>query len=222
MASQNKNFISLVALGGQNPQILNLDFLTKEKIIPVDKAPFDALLKQEKPLKKFVSVPGLTNLIIGDIEFVVDEQRFQIRDRVISEWTETTILNIASKYFKVLHYTPLKIVGINLNSTIAFSSEEEARSCQELCLPRDSRLVSIVSNDNISASLALRYPYDEGGRITLTIEQPNKEKDKRVVNLNYEFDLATQDWSKLNDELSKFPDIAKYADSIFDRLLGAL
>ncbi|MCK4819585.1 hypothetical protein KA005_27705 [bacterium] len=47
MASQSKNFISIVALGGQNPQILNVDFLKNNKIIPIDEAPFDQLFKQE-------------------------------------------------------------------------------------------------------------------------------------------------------------------------------
>ena len=49
MAEINKNFISFVALGRPNPQILNVDFLKDNKIVPVDEPPFDKLFQQEKP-----------------------------------------------------------------------------------------------------------------------------------------------------------------------------
>ena len=221
MASQSKNFISLVALGGQNPQILNLDFLKINDIIPVSEPPFDQLLKEERPVKKFVSVPGFTNLVIGNLEFIVDEQRFQIRDSAVSEWMETKIIDIAKKYFEVLPYTPLKLVGVNLNSTITFHSSEEAINCQQLCLPQDSGLARIISQDNVSASSILRYPYrDDGGRVTLTIEQPNKENNKRLVNFNYEFDFT--DWVNFRSELGKISEIAEYSESILGQLLEAI
>jgi len=221
MAELSKNFLSFVALGGQNPQILNLDFLKAKDIIPVKEPPFDELLKQEKPMKKFVSIPGLANLALGNIEFVIDEGRFQIRETAISEWVETKIIDIAKKYFEVLPYTPLKLVGINLNSTIAFDTLEETVNCQQLCLPKGSQLERIISRNNITASLVLRYPYrDDGGRIMLTIEQPNKENNKRTVNVNYEFDFT--DWGSFNRELAKFSYIAGYSESVLAKLIKAI
>jgi hypothetical protein len=221
MATQSKNFISFVALGGLNPQILNVDFLKASSIISVNDPPFDKLLKQGVAPDKFISLPGFANLVVANIEFLVDEQRFQLRDTKISEWAETNILDIANKYFQVLPYTPLKLVGVNLNSTITFATSEEAHNCQKLCLPKDSQLARIISNDSISASSVLRYPYsDDGGRITLTIEQPSRENKKRAVNFNYEFDFT--DWSKFRGELGKISEIAAYSDSILDQLLGAI
>ena len=208
MAGWSKNFISIVALGGQNPQILNVDFLKDNKIIPIDEAPFDQLFRQEKPVKKYISLPGLANLVLGNIELVIDESRFQVRETAISEWVDTKIINIAKKYFEVLPYTPLKMVGLNFNSTIVFNTTEDAESCQQLCLPKDSQLAKIISRDNlnISASLVLRYPYgDDGGRIMLTIEQPNKENNRRIVNFNYEFDFT--DWTNFRSEIDKISQI---------------
>jgi len=221
MATRSKNFISVVALGGQNPQILNLDFLKANKIIKANEPPFDELLRQEKPLTKFVSVPGFTNLVLGKIEFIVDEQRFQIRDEAIREWPETKILDIAEKYFQVLPYTPLKLVGVNLNSTIVFGTPEEANNCQNLCLPQDSRLASVVSRDNISTSSILRYKYNEdGGRITLTIDQPDKQNTKRTINFNYEFDFT--DWPSFKRELETVPSVCQYCESLLNDIMEAL
>jgi len=223
MANQSKNFISIVALGGQNPQILNVDFLKDNKIIPIDEAPFDQLFRQEKPVKKYISLPGLANLVLGNIELVIDEGRFQVRETAISEWIDTKIIDIAKRYFEVLSYTPLKMIGLNFNSTIVFDTPEEAENCQQLCLPKDSKLAKIISRDNIniSASSVLRYPYgDDGGRIMLTIKQPNKENNRRIVNSNYEFDFT--DWTNFGSELNKISEIADYADGIVEQLLKAI
>jgi hypothetical protein len=222
MATQSKNFVSFVALGGQNPQILSIDFLKANQIIEVEKPPFDELVKQDKPPVKFISVPSFTNLVIGKISFIVDEQRFIIREDGIQEWSETKILDIADKYFRVLPYTPLKVVGINFNSLVTFDTPEEAKRCQELCLGEDSKLAKIVGQDNILTSCVLRYEYGThgDGRITLRIEQPNKEGTKRQINFNYEFDFT--DWDTFRAKLQKVQDVSDYCDTILDKIMENL
>ncbi len=221
MASHSKNFISFVALGGPNPQILNIDFLKNNKILPLDQEPFVSISAQEKLVKKFVSVPGFTNLILDNIEFLVDESRFQIREKEISEWGDTKILEIAKKYFEILPYTPLKLVGINLNSIITFDSPKEETNFQELFISKNSRILSIIGKGKIAASIVLRYPYsNQGGRITLTVEQPNKENKKRSINFNYEFDFTS--WKELGSELGKISEISGYSDSIIQKMLEAI
>ena len=221
MASQSKNFISLVALGGQNPQILNVDFLKANKMVPSDEPPFNELFQQEKPFTKFISTPVFSNLVLGPIEFIVDEQRFQIRDTSINNWTDTKILYIAQNYYDTLRYTPLKMVGINFNSEITFATSKESMSFQQLFLPESSQVLGIISNSDISANIVLRYRYsDNGARVTLTINPPNKANDKRIINFNYEFDFI--DWPNFKSELTKMPEIAKYYESILDQLLKAI
>jgi hypothetical protein len=223
MATQSKNFISFVALGGLNPQILTIDFLKANSIISTNHPPFDKLLKQGAALDKFISVPGLTNIVVANIDFLVDQQRFQIRDTKVSEWGETKILDIANKYFKVLSYTPLKLVGVNFNSTITFATSEEARKFQDLFFPRDNQLAQIISRREINASSMLQYSYPDSksrGRIQLTIEQPDAENKRRVVNINYEFDFT--DWVTFRSELEKVPEIGKYCDHILEQFLEAI
>lgn len=221
MAELSKNFISFVALGSQNPQILNVDFLKRERIVPIDQPPFDTLFQQKKPFSKFISTPVLSNLVLDTIEFIIDEQRFQIRDKSVTDWVDTKILYIAQRYFEILKYTPLKVVGINMNSKITFSTSKEEERFQRLFLMQESKIVQVLSKNNIRASTVLRYAYsDNGGRIALTIEQPKKINDERIVNFNYEFDFT--DWTKFKSELMKFPDVAKYCDSVLNQLLEAI
>jgi len=221
MAEIGKNFISLVAIGGLNPQILNVDFLKGNKIVPTDEPPFDKLFQQEKPFTSFISTPIVSDLVLENIQFIVEVGRFQIRDMAISEWTETRVLDIAIKYFEVLPYTPLKIVGVNLNATITFGTPQETQNFQHIFLPENSKVVGIISKDNIVADLVLRYPYsDNGGRITLTLSRQNKTNIKRTVNLNYEFNFV--DWTNFKAELSKISQIAEYFDSILGELLQGI
>jgi len=221
MASQTKNFISFVALGRPNPQILNIDFLRNNRILPRENEPNNKNSEQEKNVKKFVSVPGYANLVLENIEFIVDEGRFQITERSISEWNETKILQIAKRYFKVLPYTPLKVIGVNLNSTISFKNPEEAGRFQELLLPKDHLLAKIISVDTITSSIVLRYPYDtQKGRAMLTIDQPDRENKRRIINFNREFDFTN--WKAFDTELDKISDVSTSADLIVDKLLKAL
>ena len=227
MASLTKNFVSLVALGSQNPQIINVDFLFKHSIVPIDKEPYKTLSKQEKPFSKFISTPPLSNLVLGQIEFVVEEQRFQVRETNISEWNETIVFTIAHEYFKVLPYTPVRIAGINFNETISFSDSNEEKSFQELFLPKSCGVFKVISksSDNINASSTLRFPFPKrDGRIMLTIDRSNEEHLKRNINFNYEFDCFSKtetDWDKFNSEINSASELFDYMDSLIDDLVKA-
>jgi len=221
MANLKKNFISFVALGGQNPQIINVDFLKDNKIIPIDEPPFDELLKQEKPFTKFVSTPVFSNLALGPIEFIVDEQRFQIRDTSINNWTDTKILGIAQKYYEVLEYTPLKKVGINFNSELTFETSQEAVKFQKLFLPENVPILKIISNNDLTASIVLNYHEpDNEHNISLAINRLNETKNNRTINFNYEFYFI--DWQQFNDQLVKIPEITKNCDEILCLLIEAI
>ena len=221
MAEISKNFISLVALGGLNPQILNVDFLKVNKIVPTSEPPFDKLFQQQKPFTKFISTPIVSELLLENIHFIVEEGRFQIRDVAVSEWDKTKVLAIAIKYFEVLPYTPLKTVGLNLNATITFETNQEAQKFQQIFLPEKSKVIGIISKENIVADLVLHYSYsDNGERISLSLSQQNNTKIKRILNFNYEFDFI--DWTHFGAELNKISQISKYFDSILEQLLKGI
>jgi hypothetical protein len=221
MAETKKAFVSLIAVGRPNPQILNVDFLRNNDILPADRPPFAELFKEKQPFTSFVSTPVMANLVFGHIDFLIDEQRFQIRDARVSEWSETSIFDITKKYFDILPYTPLSHIGFNLNTAVTFESPDEARAFQELFVPADSRGLAIVARTTVVADVALRYSYpNNGARMTLTLAQLPREKNMKAVNFNYEFDFAG--WPEFGQELRRVREIGEYADTTLAQLLGAL
>jgi len=218
MTELNKKSVNVVVLGRQNPQILNIDFLKSNEIITVTESPFKELFEKEKPFDKFVSTPVFTNLVLGPIEFVVDERRFSIRDKTIDDWVDTSIFDIALRYFETLRYTPINIIGINFTSEIAFSKIEEQKRFQELFLVEKSTILKIVDNDNVNASIVLRYPYpNDRGRVTLSINPYSEKQSSRIINCNYEFDC--NDVEILKELIGKISEKAEYFDKILNDVL---
>lgn len=217
MANIQKNFASIIALGGQNPQILNEDFLKINKIIPAQ-APFDKKTN-------FISTPPFATIAFGPIEFLVEEQRFQIREAGLADWNETQIFDITIEYYKVLKYTPVKAVGINLNCQVDFENVEESIKFQKLLFPEKSKILEIISKDNIDISMRLRYPYSDNGRVLLTIDRSSQDNLQRQLSFNYEFDCIEgkeTNWKMVQTELSHVNNIADYFSSIIDKLLEAI
>ena len=217
MADIQKNFASVVAIGSQNPQILNEPFLKINKIIPADQAPFDKCTN-------FVSTPPFATIGFGPVEIIVEEQRFQIREAGLSDWN-TSIFNIVMNYYKILEYTPVTTVGLNLNCQIGFENIEESEGFQKLLLPEKSKIVEIISKDSVDVSIRLRYPHTDNGRVLMTIDRTIPDKLQRNLNFNYEFNCfkdGQTDWPMFKTELSNVNNIADYFSDIIDKLLGAM
>lgn len=222
MVEVKKHSINLVAIGRQNPQIINADWLKANNIVPSDKSPFKELFAQKEPFSKFVSTPVFTNLILGPIEFIVDQERFLITDTAINEWSDTPIIQISKEYFSVLHHTPIRLVGINMAVKLTFSDLKEDSFFQELFLPKESKLFKAIDNKGVNASTILRYSYPNGnGRLTLGLgELRRKERIERMVHLNYEFDFT--DFAKFESELAQISKVGEYWDGILRNMLRSL
>ena len=218
MANIQKNFASVVALGSQNPQILNEDFLRINKIIPADHSPFDKRTN-------FVSTPPFATIAFGPIEILVEEHRFQVREAGLSDWNKTYIFDVAIDYYKTLEYTPVKTIGLNLNCQINFENTEESEKFQKLLLPEKSKIIEIISEDNIDIGLRLHYPYAENGRVLLSIDRSSPDTLQRQLSFNYEFNCFKDghtDWSMVELELSNANNLSNYFSEILDRLLEAI
>jgi hypothetical protein len=215
MANIQKNLASVVALGSQNPQILNEDFLKNNKIIPVGQTIFDKVTN-------FISTPPFATIAFGSVEIVVEEQRFQIREVGLSDWEESCIFDIAKEYYKVLVYTPITTVGINLNAQISFENSEEASSFQKLLMPETGSINEIIAKKNADVSTIIRYPYSDNGQAMLTVDKSTPDGLNRPLSFNYEFVCPAENqakWSKFNGELEKIEELSDYFSSILKDLL---
>ena len=226
MAELCKNYASFVAVGSQNPQILNIDFISSNKIVSIDNEPYKSLIKGEKPFSKFISTPPFSNLVIGPLEFVVEEQRFQVRETGISDWNGTIVFDVATRYFEVLQYTPIRLAGINFNGTISFGDLDEAIRFQELFFPKSCELSEILSDEKVSANSVLRFPAPgHDGKIMFTLDSLNEKDLSRNFAFNYEFDCFHDnqtDWEKFKSELSSLDDLSCYVDTLLGKILKAI
>ena len=219
MAKLVNNYASVVVLGRQNPQILNVDFLKQENIIPTDKPPFVKYMDPKKPFSGFLSTPPLAQLIFDNITFLVEENRFQIKEESIGKWTDTHVISIAEKYYETLQYTPNKVVGVNINSAVIFKSQEEASRFQELFIKNDCFVFQTINEKNMQASSVFRFFSSTlDGRITLAFNQ--LVGLKRDINFNYEFDY--QDLSNFKEELKKYPKIVEYSQEVITNLINGV
>lgn len=214
MARINKNFINVVALGSFNPQILDVNFLVSKKILDPEERGFEALKRGS--FKDFISTPPFVRLDLGTIEFIVQQERYQIKESPITQWSETKITSITKAYFNILPHTPIRAVGINMNLKIQFDNVDEAQSFNQLIIPGDSHLIQIIPMNDPQGSIVLRYPSPVGhGRATLSFGHIEKSGLERSINFNHEFDYTgPQDWAQL-DDLAR---LGQYVDSISESL----
>ena len=101
------NFISIVTIGNFNPAILTPSFLIRY-----------CDFSKELELKKGQTTPVVSKLDYENILFNMDLGRFQVLEKGIQDTKNVKILKYLLKYFEILKYTPIYIMGINFNSTI--------------------------------------------------------------------------------------------------------
>lgn len=100
------NFQSVVAIGSFNPSILSPKFLAENKIfMPV-----------EAPVGR--RTPVITEVKIGNVQFLMELEKFQIVETEISNFENVHLLDILIKYLDILKYTPLIAAGLNFNYII--------------------------------------------------------------------------------------------------------
>ena len=124
-----------------------------------------------------------------------------------------------------MKYTPVRTVGINLNCQVDFENVEESIKFQKLLFPEKSKVLEIISEDNIDISMRLRYPHSDNGRVLLTIDRSSQDKLQRQLSCNYEFDCIEgkeTNWKKVETELSNVNNISDYFSDIIGKLLEAV
>jgi hypothetical protein len=97
---------SVVAIGGFNPTILTPDFLR-------DCCEFRS---DHKPAGQ--TTPVLAEIRFGNVQFRMELNKFQIVLEGAAGFDETFPLEVMIRYLEILKYTPLHLLGVNLNTTL--------------------------------------------------------------------------------------------------------
>nr|MBF0220794.1 hypothetical protein [Desulfobulbaceae bacterium] len=105
------NFVSIIALGNFNPAILSPDFLKDScKFETTDEA-------------KGKATPVVTAIEFGDTSFILELEKFQIMERNQSSIDFLRIMSVMVNYLDVLKFTPVHVMGLNINVDISEKDE---------------------------------------------------------------------------------------------------
>ena len=208
------DFINIVCLGKFNPSILNKEFVKDNKI-------YDAKEEKSKP----IFMPVMTNIGYDNIDFFIDLERFQIMQKVEGLEFTNKVIEIMFNYLKTLKYTPINIIGINLNSKIF--SENNKRLIDNL---NDEKIIyDIFKTKEYVFTYKIRRTKEEREYLNWTIESLNiskenlvkrlfitKQPDNYEVNFNMEI-INIKDFKEIHYFLSSFEAIkGEYLKMIFN------
>lgn len=186
------NFISTICLGNFNPSILTSAFLT-------DKC---KLKFEEKPEGN--TTPIVASIKYGNIQFIVELEKFQIVEKNIADFHKTKIIDYFEKYITILEYTPIFICGVNLNTTMSDYNEsklnEILKSYDHIfnIFKADEMVIDkkeIINKSN-SAEEWLAYNFVcSGGNNTITRLNLKKTKDTSII-VNFNFEIKNLEKEK--------------------------
>ncbi|MBP8745486.1 MAG: hypothetical protein KBH86_10220 [Syntrophorhabdus sp.] len=187
------NFISIITLGNFNPSIINPEFLANQKIMT------EQISGQVTPVMSVLESDNIT--------LITELERFQIIHREVGCFEETPIVEIASKLFDILKYTPVTKQGLNFNVTIEdFSGSENLKRIfgnpRNLTnyLDQSSEYIfqiNTVVNDDVERTTIINCGYKFEDVVYISIKLQKKEDDNISINYNYE----VRDIDKIRDNV---------------------
>lgn len=195
MTRFDQKIFSIIFVGRQNPQILNHEFLLKNNIFPTDKLPFKDIpldSKEKKPFDNFVSIPVMANLRYKNVNITIEENRYQISDKLKGAPNESSIIEFTKRYFNLLRYTPITVGGFNFKGSILFDSDADRSALENKLIIDKKKICESLGLKGFESSFKLEYPC-ENGRAMLSIQNVRINKMIKNVNFNYEFNYKDID-----------------------------
>jgi hypothetical protein len=188
MTEYIQDLLNVVVIGNMNPQIINHEWLLKEKII--NEKYFVSSQPGESPFKQYISTPLLTQIIYDNIKFTVEMQRFELSTQ--QKNINSDIFNITKEYFSKLIHTPVTRLGFNIIGFIKFKSVEELEKFNKKWLNYSDSLVNLVGNKEISLGFGFTFKEDNA-LYRLDCMAPDAQY-RRQARFNCEFNIkATTD-----------------------------
>lgn len=159
--------LTIVAAGGQNPNIINHDFLVSKSIIAEATDPPVSII-----------TPPVSQLTYENFRITVEQARFVI-DQKLTKDTGLFASQYIKRYYEVLPYTPMSAFGVNLSGEVTWESEKEYFNFRDSSFGKGDLLRSATSTSNWLMGYSLKYnnsPYIT----TLTIDPPSSDWKCRI------------------------------------------
>jgi len=194
----NINYLSLVAIGNFNPAILTPDFLND--VCQLNLGEPTHITPPEIPVHKHIKFKNL------DIEALLEH--LVIKETGPEDIYESYILRIFDNIYRTLQFTPLKVVGVNVNCDLIDDTNTRADKL-ELLISNPDTLLSFFEVNQIDVTekflqiisekkwISSNYRIDNVRELVRHINVA-KKKNSCNINYNYEAGPLHKDKSKLD------------------------
>lgn len=210
------NFKSVVVIGAFNPSILTPDFLRQ-------RCGFDSKHDPEGR-----TTPVASEITFGNTRFLMELNKFQIVESEPSEFDALFPSDMAVNYLNVLEYTPLNLLGMNLNYSLYNS--DTSKICDILASP-----LSVGTNlgfNPLSVSITAHKPNNgslevQEATIVYSCDAETKSKmkvmfesDRILINHNFEIGNLEEDRSKISQLVERHAGFLEQYKSMQEKLFG--
>ena len=183
MAEYIQDLLNVVVIGNMNPQIINHEWLLKEKII--NEKHFVSRRPGESPFKQYVCTPPFTQIIYDNIKFIVEMNRFELSTQQKS--INSDIFDIAKEYFSKLPHTPVTKLGFNIIGFFKFDNADELQKFNKKWMDYSDSLAKLIQNKEINLGFGVTFKEDIAlYRLDCIVPDAHQ---RRQVNFNCEFNI---------------------------------
>jgi len=184
MSIYTQTKINVVVIGKMNPQILNHNWLLKEKIIP----PKLLLSGQDiLPFSNYISTPPYTTITYGKLSFSVELNKFILEAN--QNDLDKGMFSIVKKYFSKLSHTPVHKLGFNLHATVKFDSTIEEKRFINNWISSCESLKELFNDRNIQLGFSV---ISTKGKVCYQFNCIRNKIDRKniLLHCNREFDVS--------------------------------
>ena len=184
-----------------NPSILSPAWIQQNRIIG-------------EPRENFVHTPVFSLYQSGTFQLMVEQERFQLTLRVLSEVNLQVLQEASSRYIQTLPHVPYKSVGLNFTwlATVERPEEEEQQF-----FPASERLRNAFPEGEVKVGTFL-YNIVQGYRLRLLVEPRLQTKRDLGLDFNYHFDVSSAE--EALKALSRLPTYFSGTEQVGRHLFG--
>ena len=185
-----------------NPSILSPAWIQQSRII------------EESP-ENFAHTPVFSLYQSGTFQLMVEQERFHLTLRALSEVNLQALQEAASRYVQTLPHVPYRSVGLNFTWLATVERPEEA---EQQFFPESERLRTAFPEGEVKVGTFL-YNIVQGYRLRLLVEPRLQTKGDLGLDFNYHFDVSSAE--EALRALSRLPACFSGTEQVGRHLFGA-
>jgi len=181
--------VDIVCLGSFNPQVLHPYWLAAQELIRKEEA---------ETAQVEVVHPELAAVTVGSVKVQVTHNRFSTSTEDPSSYEVAR--DLAMGYLKILHHSPVKVMGINRNVHYLMPSEDAWHQIGHRVAPKDVWSDILIKPGLRSLTMEGKRPDNFKGFIRVRVEPSTRIKPGVYITMNDHYEAATEEPGRGSEE----------------------